>query len=173
VVALTSIIPLPATPTDVHGRKKRGIHYQMHRTGTNMPMTAQSRRIGISLRLSSNMQYSYVLYYNKVRWLTATATAKAKQQQNCAHFHRRCRITCPNVSRYVNPFSPLLLLLVGTITTIKIESHTYRKFKEGLLHFHRQRRRKLKPTGTRSGSLMGIYPVYPHCSKHHKQGSKV
>jgi hypothetical protein len=41
-----------------------------------------------------------------------TLTAKAKQQQNGAHFHHRCQITCPNVIRYVHPFSPLLLLLV-------------------------------------------------------------
>jgi hypothetical protein len=59
-----------------------------------------------SLRFSSNrpMQYSYVLQQG-------TLTAKAKQQQNGAHFHSRCRITLPNVIRYVNPFSPLLLLL--------------------------------------------------------------
>jgi hypothetical protein len=81
-------------------------HYPIRRTGTNMPTTAQSRRIGISLRFSSNMQYSYVLY-NKVR-----RQKIAKQQQNGTHFHRRCRITCPNVSRYVQRFSPLLLLLV-------------------------------------------------------------
>jgi hypothetical protein len=61
-----------------------------------------------------------------------------------------------------------------TITNhpLKISAHTYQKFKEVLLYFYTQRPTQ-KPTGAPSGSLMGTYPAYHHCSKYHKQGSKV